>query len=441
MRSFGIGLAAALFVAVMAPAAVVSAAKKPVEEVTAAARAQGMAVAPAAAAAAGITCKVTDARFVGKVTDKKAKTETNYIEVDCDQGPGFIISAATGAKPTAFTCIEANTPQPDGKPASLPCKLPGNADPKSDLAAYIAKAGIVCTPDQARGIGQSTTTTFIELSCLGGQGYVLQTSAPADIAKKVEANNCLLYDESTSNIQCTLHDKAFRLKAVDTFVAASKNNCVVKDRRYAGLSQSGALFYETSCADGKGYMYKIEKGQLTQTLPCEKASMVMGGCELTNVKEAETAQAGLYTRLAKGAAFDCEVTKYAPFPSAPELDVVEMACGNRPDGGVGVFGGPGVKPIVYDCARAPMAGYRCSFSKPEAAYSIVTGDLRKMGKNECAVSSSRYIGKTTKNTHYLEVGCSDGLKGYILEYTIAPLAPVGVIGCAFSKDCKLPGNT
>ena len=64
-----------------------------------------------------------------------------------------------------------------------------------------------------------------------------------------------------------------------------------------------------------------------------------------------------------------------------------------------------------------------------------------MGKNECAVSSSRYIGKTTKNTHYLEVGCSDGLKGYILEYTIAPLAPVGVIGCAFSKDCKLPGNT
>ena len=54
MRSFGIGLAAALFVAVMAPAAVVMAAKKPVEEVTAAARTQGMAEAPAIATAVGI---------------------------------------------------------------------------------------------------------------------------------------------------------------------------------------------------------------------------------------------------------------------------------------------------------------------------------------------------------------------------------------------------
>ncbi|MES2344291.1 MAG: hypothetical protein V4597_21705 [Pseudomonadota bacterium] len=441
MRSFGIGLAAALFVAVMAPAAVVMAAKKPVEEITPASRTQGMAEAPAVAAAAGIACTVTDARFVGKMSDKKAKTETNYYEIDCDKGLGFILSAVTGAKPTAFTCVEANSPTPEGKPSSLPCKLPGNADPKSDLAGYIAKAGIACTPDQVRGIGQSATSTFLEISCTSGDGYVLQTSAPADEAKKVEANNCLLYDDSSSNIKCTLHDKAYRMAIVDTLVTASKNGCAVKDRRYAGMSQAGAMFYETSCADGKGYLYKVEKGQLVQTYPCEKASMVMGGCELTDAKEAETAQAGLYTKLAKTAAFDCEVSKYAPFPSPAGLDVVEMACSNRPDGGVGVFGGPGVKPQVYDCARAPVAGYRCSFTKPDLAFPLVTADLRKMGKNECTVSATRYIGKTTKGTGYLEVGCSDGLKGYILEYAPSPLAPVGVIGCAFSKDCKLPGNT
>jgi hypothetical protein len=292
-----------------------------------------------------------------------------------------------------------------------------------------------------RGIGQSATSTFLEIFCAAGDGYVLKTSAPADEAKPVTADNCLLYDDSNSNIKCTLHDKAYRMAIVDTLVTTSKNGCAVKDRRYAGMSQAGAMFYETSCNDGKGYLYKVEKGQLVQTYPCEKASMVMGGCELTDAKEAETAQAGLYTKLAKTAAFDCEVSKYAPFPSPAGLDVVEMACSNRPDGGVGVFGGPGVKPLVYDCARAPVAGYRCSFTKPDLAFPLVTADLRKMGKNECTVSATRYIGKTTKGTGYLEVGCSDGLKGYILEYAPSPLAPVGVIGCAFSKDCKLPGNT
>ncbi|CAN5461627.1 hypothetical protein BH10PSE5_BH10PSE5_27580 [soil metagenome] len=440
MRSFGIGLAAALFVAVMAPAAVVMAAKKPVEEVTAASRTQGMAEAPAIATAAGIACQVADARFIGKMSDKKAKTETAYYEIDCDKGLGFILSAVTGAKPTAFTCVEANSPQPDGKPSSLPCKLPGNADPKSDLAGYIAKAGITCTPDQVRGIGQSTTQTFLEVSCTGGAGYVLKTSAPADEAKPVLADNCLLYDDSSSNIKCTLHDKAYRMAIVDTLVTQSKNGCAVKDRRYAGMSQAGAMFYETSCTDGKGYLYKVDKGQLTQTYPCEKASMVMGGCELTDAKEAETAQAGLYTRLAKSAAFECDVSKYAPFPSPAGLDVVEMACSNRPDGGVGVFGGPGVKPQVYDCARAPVAGYRCSFTKADSAFPLVTADLKKMGKNDCAVSATRFIGKTTKGTGYLEVACADGLKGYIVEYTPSPLSVVGVIGCAFSKDCKLPGN-
>nr|QQZ49800.1 hypothetical protein JKL49_23975 [Phenylobacterium glaciei] len=131
------------------------------------------------------------------------------------------------------------------------------------------------------------------------------------------ADNCLLYDDSSSNIKCTLHDKAYRMAIVDTLVTQSKNGCTVKDRRYAGVSQAGAMFYETSCTDGKGYLYKVDKGQLTQTYPCEKASMVMGGCELTDAKEAETAQAGLYTKLAKSAAFECDVSKYAPSPRPP----------------------------------------------------------------------------------------------------------------------------
>jgi hypothetical protein len=440
MRPLGIGLAAALLVAALAPAVVMSATKKP-EAVSEAQRKAGMAEAPAVAQAVGITCQVTDARLVGKQVDAKTKISTSYYEIDCDKGLGFILSAPAGAKPTAFTCIEADTPQPDGKPSSLPCILPGNLDPKADLAPLLAKAGVTCTPEAARGIGQSSTNTFLEIACQGGQGFVMQAGAPAIPDSPVVANDCLVYDSGDGNIKCTLHDKASRMAVMDQYVTAANNGCVVKDRRFVGLAQSGAAFWEASCQDGKGYIYQVEKGQLSKTFECAKAQGILGGCELTNSKEAETAQAGLYTNLSKKAGFDCAVSKYGPFPSPAGLDVVELACSNRTDGGVGIFAGPGQTSRVVDCARAPMVGYRCSFTKPEDAYKYVTADLKKMGKDSCNVSAVRIIGKTAKGTTYLETACSDGLKGYVLEYNTAPtLEPVTATGCAFTKDCKLPGN-
>ena len=49
--------------------------------------------------------------------------------------------------------------------------------------------------------------------------------------------------------------------------------------------------------------------------------------------------------------------------------------------------------------------------------------------------------KTTKDTTLVEVTCTDGLKGYMIEFKSAPVTSVGVIGCAFVSGCKMPGNT
>jgi len=440
MRPFITGLAATLAVLALAPAAI-SQGKK-AEEIPEKARTQGMAEAPALAKAAGIACTVSDARFIGKNADKKTKVTTGYYEVDCDQGVGFVLSAVEGGATTSFTCIEANSPGPDGKPSSLACKLPGNADPKSDLGPILAAAKVQCTPEAVRGIGQSASATYLEVACQGSpQGYVLKTSSPMDAAKPAEATDCMLYDGGQSNISCTLRTKEQRLAIVDTVAAAAANGCTVKDRKYVGQSQSGSTFFEASCNDGKGYMYRVDAGKLGQTYECAKASAIMGGCTLTDAKEAMMEQNGLYTRLSKAAGFNCDVSKYAPFPGPAGKDIVEMACANRADGGVGVFGGPNEKPIVYDCARAPIAGYRCSFTKLDAnSYSAVTADLKATGKASCAVSNSRIIGKTAKGTTYMEVACADGLKGYVIEYA-ADLKPIESIGCAFSGQCKLPGNT
>jgi len=439
MKRVAIGLATAALALTLGTVAAVSASKKE-EAALAAARTQGMAEAPAVAQAAGIACQVTDARFVGKMVDPKTKAATNFYEVDCDRGVGFVLQAPPGVKPTAFSCIEANSTQPDGKPPSLPCKLPGNANPLADLAPLLTKAGLSCTPDAARGIGQTARNTFLEVSCQGGSGYVLQVDAPANTDGSAVANDCLTFDATDGNIKCTLRDAAYRLAVVDRYAAAANNGCVVKDRRYIGMSQGGASYYEASCQDGKGYIYKVEKGQLAQATSCEKAMALLGGCTLTDAKEAQTAQAGLYTNLAKNAGFDCQVSKYAPFPSPAGKDVVEMACSNRADGAVGVFAGPNDKSVVYDCGRAILAGYRCSFTKPADSMGAFTADLKKLGKDSCTVSANRVVGKTAKGTTYMEVACADGLKGYVIEYA-ADLKPIESIGCAFSGQCKLPGNT
>jgi hypothetical protein len=425
-------------VGALAPATVMSASKK-AAAVPEAARKQGMAEAPAAAQAAGLSCQVADARFIGKAEDKKAKATTSYYEVDCAQGLGYVIGAVAGGTPTAFSCIEANTPPGPGKEPAAPCILPGNSDPKSDLAPYIAKAGVQCTPTAARGIGQSKTNTYFEIACQEGAGYVLVASAPADANKEIQAQNCLGFDDADGNIKCTLVDAKTRLAVVDRYVAESKNNCQVKDRRYIGATKDGSNFFETSCADGKGYIYKVAgTGALAQTWDCAKAMGILGGCTLTDAREAATAQAGLYTKLAQNAGMACDVDRYAVFPSPPGKDVVELVCKDG-KGGIGIFEGGG-KGAVYDCGRALVAGYKCGLNK-DNGYAGLTADLRKFDLKTCVVSESRLAGKTAKGTLLVEVACADGLKGYMIEYKDSPVTAVGASGCAFTGGCKLKGNT
>lgn len=438
MRPKVFGLAAALLVAALAPAAVISAPKE-APKVSDAQRKQGMAEAPAVAQSAGLTCQVTDARFVGKTgEDKKAgKPAQSFYEVACQPGTmGYILQSSPGAPTVAFSCIEADTPPEAGKPPSLPCILPGNADPKAALAPLLAKAGSQCTPTQARGIGQTKTQSFYEVSCQEGPGYVVIGSSPFDASKGVQAQNCLNFDEGSGNIKCTLSDRASRLAIVDRLVQSSKTNCTIKDRRFVGTAQDGADFYETSCQDGKGYIYKVVKGSVTQNWDCAHAMSILGGCQLTDAREAQSQEASLYTKLAKNAGSNCQVSKYAEFPMKGNDEVVELLCASG-QSAVGIFPATG-KGQVLDCGRSLAAGYKCSLGK--ADYAGLTEDLRKFNQKSCTVSNARPAAKTQKGTILVEVACSDGLPGYMIEYTASPVTAVGATGCRFTGGCQLPGN-
>jgi hypothetical protein len=438
MRPIGWGLAAALFAAVLAPVAVISA-PKALAPVSDAQRKQGMSEAPAVVQAAGLSCQVSDARFIGKSSDPKTKAETSYYEVACGQNMGYIVQAAKGGAASAFSCAEVATPPGQApKEGALTCVLPGNSDPKAQLAPLLAKAGVQCVPEKARGIGQNKENTFLEVQCQGGTGYVLVTSAPLDPGKPVQAQNCLNFDANEGSLKCTLSDKATRLAVVDRYVEASKTSCAIKDRRFVGTTAQGADFFETACQDGKGYMFKVANGQVAQTWPCAQASNILGGCTLTDARQATAEQAALYTKLAHESGSNCDVDHYALFPMRGNDEVVELACKSG-DGAVGIFPASG-KGQVLDCGRALAAGYQCSLSKG-VSFAGLTEDLKKFGKTTCTVSNARVGGKTSKGTVMVEVACADKLKGYMIEYNTAPtITAVGATGCAFAGGCQLPGN-
>jgi hypothetical protein len=310
----------------------------------------------------------------------------------------------------------------------------------------VAKTGVACTPDKIRALGHSATNAFFELACHeGAPGYILQVSSPPRLDKPVTAEPCLMF-EPTSNIHCELTDRAAQMAIVDKLMAQTGKPCVVKNRGFIGVASNGATYYEAACQDGKGYVVQQTPGGAPpKAIDCVNADAIAGGCKLTDTRQAKTEQSGLYTQLAKKAGFDCTVSGYAPFSvDMPGKEVVELACSNRPDGGIALFPINGGAGQVYDCAHSELKSLRCSLTKPSAAYPRLTADLKGLGKATCTVSNSRVVGVSADQRGYIEVGCSDGLPGYMIEYAMATLTPKTTLVCAEAKGisggCTLPGN-
>ncbi|MHB8528840.1 MAG: hypothetical protein ACYC8V_04915 [Caulobacteraceae bacterium] len=450
MRPTRFALMTALAVAVFSLASIFSpavAASKPSATITKEQRQKGMEAAPGLITAAGLDCKLADARFIGESKDPKTKTSSSFYELACAGNEGVIVDKPAAGPPAVFTCAETASPQPDGKPSNLLCALAGNLDPKVGLLPYLAKTGIACTPDKMRALGHNATTTVFEFACQGGAGYILQTSSPPRLDKPATMIPCLALPPE-GNIKCELTDRAAQLAIVDRLVTQSGKPCAVKDRRYIGASPTtGAIYYEVACQDGKGYVLETAaNGTYKQAIDCAAAEGIGGGCELTNARAAETQQASLYSQLAHRAGFACDVSKYAPLPAnVAGKEVVELVCSNRPDGAIAVFpAAGGGASEVYDCAHSELRGYRCTFTQASAAYPKLTAELKSLGKTSCVVSNSRVVGLSADQRGYVEVACADRLPGFMIQYALNPLAAKTVLPCSEAKGiaggCTLPGN-
>jgi hypothetical protein len=453
MRPIGIGLAVALLMAALSPSAAFAAKAAPAPAIKKEDRAAGMAAAPGLISAGHIDCQLADARKLGDSVDPKTKVKSSLYELACTGNEGVVVEQAGAEAPLVFTCEESSQPRPDGKPNPTACALPGNADPKEGLKPYIAKSGVPCTPEQVRPLGHSPTATVFELVCQESKGgYILQVSSPPRLDQPAVMNPCIGFSES-GNVKCTLTDRATQLSVVDKLLADSGKPCTVKQdgRAFLGVSQTGKMYYEVACTDSKGYILEqAATGAGVKAIPCLEAEAIAGGCKMTDTRQAKTEQNALYSRMAKAAGYNCDVSGYAPLPATADVpahsEVVEVTCGNRPDGAIAIFpASSSEKATVYDCAHSELEGYRCSLSKPAAAYDKLTAELANFGKKSCTVSNARNVGITADGRGYTEVACADGLQGYMIEYTVKPLAMKSVIVCSEAKGisggCTLPGNT
>jgi hypothetical protein len=438
MKRLGIVFAAVAALALGASPLIVSAQGKGPNDKQ---REQGKAEAPAAIAAAKVNCTMTDAWLVQSGNDAKTKQKVSIYEVACQEGPGYVIQTS-GDTAQAFDCLAQQETAATTK-GSFTCQLDANKDPKVGFAKLLQPLGKTCAaPTGARVMGATASgEAFYEIACEGGKGYVIQT-APG---KPALASDCI-QTLGGGATECTLTTKAAILEGMTKLASGAGEPCTVTNARMVGTDQSnGSTYYEVACSQGSGFMVQANaQGAFQQKVDCAKAQGIGGGCELTVIDE--TAEAGTYTKLAQGANFPCEVSKYRYLGKETKTnsEIVELACKNRPDGGIGLFPISGGKAQVFDCVQGGSLGVTCQLTQANAVFAKYTERLASQGKNQCKVSNAKYLASTTTGSDFIETACSDGLPGFVIsvDHTTGQTKELLTCGQATRAGaaCTLPTN-
>ena len=439
MKSFGLALAAIFAAAALAAPPAALAADKPAtytkDQIS-----QGMKEAPAIVQTAGLPCTVTNAAFIGQSTgkdDKGKDVKQSVYEVSCKEGLGYGVVSPAGGAPKYYDCVALI-----GN-ASLSCKLPENADPKKALQPIVAQAGSQCMVSDARYLGSKPTgETFYEVGCGSAPGFLLETAKnqPSKIIGCDQVSGGAMACKFTTQAQMDAAANA----AASALLAKSGKTCQLSKSRVIGTLQSGDMGYEVACADGTGYVLTaLPSGAFHQAISCANTG---DACKLTDASKAESGEASTYTRLAKAGGFQCDVAKYRfiGMDQKSNSEVVELQCGNRPDGVVALFPTNNSPGKFLDCIQAGVLGQTCKLTDAAQLYPKYTQELAAKGKKTCKVSGAKWLASTNNGESYIETACSDGLPGWVMLMT-----PTGTVSevhtCGELKSsgvaCSLPGNT
>jgi len=408
---------------------------------------KGAKTAPAVVQASGLQCAIANAAFIsegmGKSPDdpKGKDVKITSYEVSCQQGMGYVLQDYAGLPLKIYDCVSlADTPSP--------CRLPENRDPKAMIGTLVKAAGKTCTVAQERPLGATRAgDRFFEVSCAEGPGYIIKAASPLsttpplaeDCARQIGTNLECKYT-TKEQIQAALNAK------LQALVQASGKTCTISGSREVGADSSGMVYYEVACGPGVGYMLGAKNDQFVRAISCANAAGLGGGCTLTDVTKAESAESGTYTHLATAGGFNCTVGKYRyiGLDSKNGSEVVELQCTNRPDGVIAMFPSDNKgQAKFFDCIAAGGLGETCHLSDPSASYDKYTKALASKGKTSCKVSGAKWLAATTDGNNFIETACSDGLPGWVISQTASGSVDQ-ILTCGQAKAagvaCTLPTN-
>jgi hypothetical protein len=455
-RLMSILAAAALFSGSLAMTAY--AAKKeeaPVTAYPAKDMATGMKDAPAAITAANLSCTMKNAAYLGSSTSEdkatKKKIKVDAYEVACDSGMGYIVTKNGDGVGQSFDCIEAqaqyDTAVAAKKTGAVHCKLPENANLASMIQPVLTKSGLRCTANNIAFIGSKADAkiTGYEIGCSEGGGYLIQVKTDTQTIQS--SSSCL--QAEVGNYDCKFTPKgAARIAGVAAMANGFDKSCQVANARWVGTAADKHDFYEVACTGKPGFFVEVNNGSPVKSIDCVRAQNIGGGCKMTDMGAAKATAASSYTEVLKTNGVSCTPTDFRVIGKEPrtQRDVVEFKCPEQSAGLLTLIVGAGSTGRFekMDCFTAKERGLECALTTKAELLTRLTPILVAIEK-KCTPTDYRMVGPGETDGDILEVKCSAGEQGYILDLPASRAKTIKTLSCTQAArgldKCEIPGNS
>jgi hypothetical protein len=166
-----------------------------------------------------LPCVVSDANLLGqgKANVGGQMLDTKNVEVACQSGMGYLLTASEGQKASGFSCFAADHAHARD-PQGVVCTLPANADVKAAAGKVLSGLGTACQVTNVNWIGVNGGSEFTEIACSGGNGFVLKGPMPGASSTPISAASCV--DSSKQGISCKMSSNGAQPITLDTFKQA-----------------------------------------------------------------------------------------------------------------------------------------------------------------------------------------------------------------------------
>lgn len=225
--------------------------------------------------AAGITCAVDQARWVGATN-----TGEQRYEVGCPSADGFWFDVTTaGQVQNVMPCLQVTA-------AGGTCQFSPAAEQAAWVAALAAPSGRSCAASNARFVGANGTTgqRYYEVGCADGLGFMVRTDSANAFESVIEcaaasgiAGGCTL-SEGTAVAAASAEELQARL-------ASAGISCAYIDNRSPRQEMEGdrRTVVEFSCSDRPWGLVAFlpNASGSAEEIDCLTAEARIGGCSLT----------------------------------------------------------------------------------------------------------------------------------------------------------------